>query len=216
MNKCMYCGNEKTEVGDFCGDCGLIRFSEEETALKRLIKQFKYIFINPVAFIHTTKLVNPIFTGVAVTMIFLIQLILLRMTGVKQRLFVTGIYSILIIIGIVAVESLFMFGISKGIYKKDIKYIQFCNLVISVQLISSIIITIARILGVVIHPIIFSVLGIFGVVISLLLLYQGIEDYIRGTVMIHLVIIIGSISGTTLVAYIILSRLMARSLRLLF
>lgn len=210
MNNCKYCAKEIMNEGDFCGSCGLIKFSEEESVLKRLIKQFKYIFINPVAFIHTSKLVNPIFTGVTIVMIFLIQLILLRVTGNKYSLFSTASYFIVISVGIAAMESLFMLGISKGIYKKNLNYIPFLNLNLSVQLILCIILISGEILGACISPILFYTLCIFGITVSLLLLYQGIKDFVQANIMIHVVTLIGSFAGTALVIYIIL-RILAKN-----
>ena len=216
MNKCKHCNTEITNDGDFCGNCGFINFYEEEDIFKRLMKQFKYIFTNPVTFIRTSRLANPIFTGFIAIMIILIELIIIKGMGRKLNLDVPAVYAILITLGITAVEALFMVIIVNGIFKKNINFMAFLNLTLSVQLNYIIINIIGAILGVSITPYLFTIFSVFGIIISLLLMYQGIKDFVQADVIAHLVTIIGSFSGTALIIFVVVKMLLKNALRSIF
>lgn len=216
MSTCKYCNMEITSDGDFCGNCGFVKFYEEEDAFKRLMKQFKYIFTNPVAFIRSSRLVNPIFTGVTAMMIILIELIIIKGMGRKLRLDIPAMNAILFTLGIVVTESLFMFGIVKGIFKKNVEFMAFINLTLSIQLISIIINIVGGILGVSIDPLAFTIVSVFGSIVSLLLMYQGIKDFVQADVIVHLVTIIGSLAGTSLVIFFVLKAMLKNALRYIF
>ncbi|MDF2700932.1 MAG: hypothetical protein K0Q49_2496 [Haloplasmataceae bacterium] len=216
MNNCFYCGKELTEEGDFCGNCGLIKFYDQEGAGKRLLKQFKYLFTNPVAFIRTSKLVNPIFTGATAIIIILIQLIIIKGMGRKLHLNFEALDTILAILGITVVEAAFMWIIVNGIFKKKVNFMSFLNLTLSIQLISIIINIIGAILGVAITPYLYTIVSTFGAIVSLLLMYQGIKDFVQADLFVYLITIVGSFSGTALVISIVLKSLMRNALRSIF
>lgn len=220
MSNCKYCNKEIMNDGDFCGNCGFINFYHEENASKRLLKQFKYLFINPVAFVRTSILANPIFTGVTAIMIIVIQLITKKVielnlkSNVKNVVAIetSTIYAIIATLVISAIAALFMFGIVKYIFKKNVNYISLFNLTLSIQLISTIINIIGAILGVLITPYLFAIFKGFGMVICLLLMYQGIKDFVNSDIFISLVTLIGSFAGVAVVTVIILKRILENSL----
>lgn len=216
MNYCIYCGKELTKDGDFCGNCGLIKFYDDEDAVKRLVKQFKYLFTNPVTFIRTSKLVNPIFTGSTAIIIILIQVIIIKGMGRKLHLDFPVLDVNLITLAINAALAAFMWVIVNGIFKKKVNFISFLNLTLSIQLISIIMNIIGAILGVAITPYLFTIFSVFGAIVSVLLMYQGIKDFVQADVLAYLIIVVGSLSGTALIIFIILKSLMRNALRSIF
>lgn len=216
MNYCTHCGKRLTEEGDFCGSCGFIKFYNEEDIAKRLLKQFKYLFTNPVAFIRTGRLVNPIFTAFTALMIILIELIIIKGMGRKLHLDIPVSYAIFSTLAINAVEGLFMGIIVNGIFKKKVNFMAFFNLTLSVQLISIIVNIIGAILGVLITPYLFTIVSVFGAILSLLLMYQGIKDFVQANVFTYLITVVGSLSGTALIISMILNSLVKNAIKSIF
>lgn len=216
MSNCKYCNNEMTNDGDFCGKCGFINFNEGEDVTNRLLKQFKYVFTNPVAFIRTSRLINPIFTGSAAGLIAIIEFILIQFLGRKLHLELPALYTIIITLAIAATLALFMFLISHGIYKKNIDFMVCFNLTLSVQLIYSITIFIGGILGTIVSPYLFWAISVLAAIVALLLTYQGIKDCVQADTMKHLITVIGSYAGTSFVIFLILKALFKNALRTIF
>lgn len=213
MEYCKYCKKEMSNDGDFCGNCGAIKFHGGEDISKSMIKQFGYIFTNPVTFIRTSTYANLIFTAFTAMMIILIEFIIIQGMGKKLDIEISSIDAIITTLIITCIFAFCMFGIVKWIFKKNVIFMSFLNLTLSVQLILIITNIIGAILGVIIHPYMFTAFIVFGIIMYLLLIYQGIKDLIKANVMLYLVTIIGSFCGTSFMIFIILRMLLKNALQ---
>lgn len=212
MSNCKYCQSQVAEEGDFCPNCGFIKFSDQETVSSRILKQLKYIIINPVAFIHSSRLVDPIFSGMMAVIIALVQIITIG--GMGKRLginFPIG-YGILVTFAIIAIEAGFLFILSMVIGKKNIKFISFLNLVLAAQVISYFINIVGAILGVVLGVYIFLACALFSSIISLLLMYQGIKEFLENNIKSSILILLGSFLGTGFVVIFIIDILIKQAI----
>lgn len=216
MNTCKYCNTDISYEDNFCSNCGFINFKDTDSIFTRLLTQFKYMFINPVAFIRSTKLVNPIFTSSMALIIILIEALVIKGFSRELRSDISPLNAIFATFIIVAIESFFIFCISKGILKKNVSYFSFINLILGIQLISSILNLIGAFLGYILAPIFFFIISIFISFFTLLLMYQGLKDFLNTNIRIALLTFLSSISGTTLVVFVVLKILLKNALRSIF
>lgn len=216
MEYCKCCKKEVINDGDFCGNCGAIKLNNEVNISQNLIKYYKYMFTNPVTFTRTSAYGDVIFTAFNAIMIILLELIIIIGTGKKLSIRIPAMEAILVTLSLGAILALFMFGMVKGIFKKDAIYMPFLNLAYSVQLIVIVIDIIGAILGVAISSYLFNFFCIFGGIVYLLLMYQGLKDIVKADINLYLATIIGGFSGTALVVIIVLKILIKNAVNSMF
>lgn len=213
MSYCKNCNREIQPGSNFCGSCGFINLRGNGDILNDAITLFKYIFLNPVSFIRTSKVVNTTLTGTILGTIAIMELLFVLLTGKASSVPKAFASTFLITLVIILLEASFLFVLSKLIIKRASSFLHTLNLVIYSEFIFLILSVICYISASILPEYIVICLFVFVRIICTLLMYQGFKELVPADLAASAISFCLSISCTLLIYSIIATEVFKASLR---